>query len=70
MRDADGAPVERLSIARARSGIADGTFPAGSMGEKVRAAVAVVDGGGRASIGGLEDPRAVLAGDVGTEVVP
>ncbi len=68
VRDAGDHPLDRLSIADARAGIADGTFPEGSMGEKVRAAAEVAAGGGIALIGPLARPGDVLAGRAGTRV--
>lgn len=46
-------------------------FAAGSMGPKVEAACAFVgQTGGIAGIGGLENARAILAGEAGTLIVP
>ena len=69
-----GAP-ERISIRRitvddAVAGVADGTFAAGSMGPKVRAAAEFVRRTGKlAAIGALDDALAVLEGRAGTTVI-
>ncbi len=62
-------PVAQLSVADARAGIASGEFPAGSMGEKVQAALDVVERGGRAIIASLPSAAAALSGEAGTEIV-
>jgi carbamate kinase len=67
----DPAPIARLTLAEAASGVADGTFARGSMGPKVAAAAEFVERTGRlAAIGALEDAVAVLEGRAGTRVVP
>ncbi|HEY7942682.1 MAG TPA: carbamate kinase [Candidatus Limnocylindrales bacterium] len=59
-----------LTLAQAAAGVADGTFPGGSMGPKVTAAAAFVRRtGGFAAIGALDDAAAVLAGRAGTRLV-
>ncbi len=63
--------LERLTVAEARELIQAGEFGAGSMGPKVEAAVAFVEGGGeRAAIGDLDEAVAVLEGVAGTTLVP
>ena len=63
-------PIRRLTLDAAASGIADGTFAAGSMGPKVAAAAAFVGHTGRvAAIGALQDAAAVLEGRAGTTLV-
>jgi carbamate kinase len=63
--------LERLTVAEARELARAGEFGAGSMGPKVAAAVAFVEGGGsRAAIGDLDDAVAVLEGAAGTTIVP
>ncbi len=59
--------LTRLSVAEARELLAEGEFPEGSMGPKVRACVNFVSGGGRrAVIGSLAETREVVFGDAGT----
>ena len=43
-------PLDQLSAAEARRHLADGQFPEGSMGPKIRAALAYIDGGGREAV--------------------
>jgi carbamate kinase len=63
--------LDRLTLAEAGELLAAGEFPAGSMGPKIRAAVAFLEGGGeRAVIADLEDAAAALAGEAGTVVLP
>ncbi len=69
-----GTPRERLldemTIDEARAHLADGQFPAGSMGPKVEAAIRFVEGGGgRAIITSLERAADGLAGRAGTRIV-
>jgi carbamate kinase len=66
----DSEPIRRLTPADADAGVEDGTFAAGSMGPKVRAAAEFVRRTGRfAAIGTLGDAVAVLEGRAGTQVV-
>ena len=69
-----GAPdrisIRRLTLDDAAAGVADGTFAAGSMGPKVRAAAEFVRRTGRlAAIGALDDAVAVLEGRSGTTLI-
>jgi carbamate kinase len=65
------APIGRIRAAELAALLDDDRFPAGSMGPKVEAAVRFVERtGGTAAIGALDDLAAVVAGDVGTQVVP
>lgn len=69
-----GTPAARalseLTVTEARSLLAAGEFPEGSMGPKVEACVSFVEAGGRAAIGALSQAADVLAGRAGTTVVP
>ena len=66
----DRIPIRRLTIEDAAAGVADGTFAAGSMGPKVRAAAEFVRRTGRvAAIGALDDAAAVLEGRAGTLLI-
>ena len=66
----DPLPIRRLTLAGAAQGVADGTFPSGSMGPKVTAAAEFVRRTGKfAAIGDLEDAEAVLARRSGTQLV-
>jgi carbamate kinase len=63
-------PVDVMTLEEARAHLADGQFPAGSMGPKVDAAVQFVEGGGReAIITSLEGAADALAGRTGTRIV-
>jgi carbamate kinase len=67
----DERPLTAVTVDEARELLADGQFPAGSMGPKVTAAIRFVEGGGAQAI--ITSPRravAALAGTHGTRVVP
>lgn len=65
-RDLDRVPVSEM-----RKHLADGQFPAGSMGPKVEAAIQFIEGGGkRAIIGSLDEALPALRGETGTHIVP
>jgi carbamate kinase len=71
--DAYGTPdqrlIDRLTPGEALEGLADGTFPAGSMGPKVEAAATFVGHGGeRAVICSLDDAPEALQGQAGTTI--
>jgi carbamate kinase len=63
--------LARLTLADAARGLAEGEFPAGSMGPKLESASAFVEeSGGRALITAADTLVAAVAGDGGTWVVP
>lgn len=65
-RELDEVPVSEM-----RKYLAEGHFPAGSMGPKIEAAIKFIDGGGkRAIIGHLDNALAALKGQSGTHIVP
>ncbi len=65
----DPVRITRLSLEAAEAGLADGRWPAGSMGPKVEACVAFIRGGGGfAAIGALELAVDVLEGRSGTRI--
>jgi carbamate kinase len=67
----DQAPVDELSVAQARSLLASGEFPAGSMGPKVEALCRFVENtGGLGVITDIDRIDEALSGDVGTRIVP
>jgi carbamate kinase len=69
-RGPDPQPIATLTAGDAERGVADGSFPAGSMGPKVSAAARFVRRTGRlAAIGALECAADVLDGLSGTRVV-
>jgi carbamate kinase len=70
-----GTPTQRdlevLSVDDATRHLADGQFPAGSMGPKVKAAIRFIEDGGReAIITAPEALAAALDGTDGTRIVP
>lgn len=67
----DERAVDSMTIAEARGHLADGQFPAGSMGPKVQAAMQFVEaGGGTAVITSLDRIAEAVAGTAGTRIVP
>jgi carbamate kinase len=61
--------VATLTVDEARRHMAEGQFPAGSMGPKIQAAIDFVEGGGReAIITSLEATAEALAGNTGTRI--
>jgi len=61
--------VERMTVAEARVWLAEGQFPAGSMGPKIESAIRFVEGGGeRCAITDFSGVEDVLAGRGGTWV--
>jgi len=63
--------LDRMSVAEAERHLADGQFPEGNMGPKVRAALRyLAEGGRKAVITSLEHGRDALEGKAGTRVEP
>jgi carbamate kinase len=63
--------LRELTVSNARKLLEDGEFPEGSMGPKVDACCAFVEGGGpRAVIAALVDAAEAVFGEAGTAVVP
>lgn len=66
----DQRELGRVSVSEMRRYLADGQFPAGSMGPKVQAAIRFIEGGGRrAIIAHLDEALPALRGEAGTHVV-
>jgi carbamate kinase len=64
-------PIDCMSAAEARQHLADGQFPAGSMGPKIAAALRYLEHGGRqVIITSLDRAGAALRGEAGTRIVP
>lgn len=62
--------LDRVSLSTMRSHLADGQFPAASMGPKVEAAVRFLEGGGqRAIITRLDLAVPALRGEAGTQII-
>jgi len=66
----DQKELDRISVSEAKRHLADGQFPAGSMGPKVEAAIRFIEKGGkRAIIGHLDEALEALRGESGTHIV-
>lgn len=62
--------VARLTVAEAKKHLADGQFPAGSMGPKIQSAIHFIESGGReVLITSMECVAAALRGETGTRIV-
>jgi len=63
--------LERITLAEARKYLAEGQFPKGSMGPKIEAIIAFLEGGGsRALITNPPNLGRALSGAAGTHIVP
>jgi carbamate kinase len=63
--------LDRITVAEAQRYLAEGQFPAGSMGPKIEAAIQFVTrGGGQVLITDVEHLRDALAGREGTVILP
>lgn len=61
--------LDTITVDQARRHLADGQFPAGSMGPKIEAAIRFVEGGGReAIVTSLDKTADALAGATGTRI--
>ena len=66
-----GTPNQRRLDRISAADLRQHTFPAGSMGPKVEAALQFVEStGGRAAIGALQDIEGIVEGKLGTNIVP
>jgi carbamate kinase len=66
-----GKPEQRLIGTISTAELRSHSFPTGSMGPKVEAAIQFVERTGkRAAVGSLEDIEKIVAGEAGTNVVP
>lgn len=67
----DQRNIDRMTASEARGHLADGQFPAGSMGPKVEAALEFLEGGGReVLITSPESLERAFDGETGTRIVP
>jgi carbamate kinase len=63
--------LDRITVAEAQRYLAEGQFPAGSMGPKIEAAIQFVTRGGKqVLITDVEHLRDALAGHEGTLILP
>lgn len=67
----DARPLAEVSVGELRQHLADGQFPAGSMGPKIQSAIQFVENGGsRAVITSLGCLQDAIGGAGGTQIVP
>ncbi|RMG67066.1 MAG: carbamate kinase [Calditrichaeota bacterium] len=63
--------LDRMTVSQARQYLAEGQFPAGSMGPKIQAAINFLESGGqRVVITSIEKSIHAVYGRAGTEIVP
>jgi len=63
-------PLDRLTLKEAKKHLAEGQFPPGSMGPKIEAAIAFLEGGGtRVVVTDLDHLVPAIAGKAGTQIV-
>lgn len=64
-------PIDRMTAAEAKTHLADGQFPAGSMGPKITAALSyLASGGKKVVITSLDRTCDALRGEAGTTILP
>jgi carbamate kinase len=63
--------LETVTLSEVKKHLADGHFPEGSMGPKIRAAIRFLEQGGEmVAIASLENARKAVLGKAGTRIVP
>ncbi|MCK4632140.1 MAG: carbamate kinase, partial [candidate division Zixibacteria bacterium] len=63
--------LETVTLSEMKKHLADGHFPEGSMGPKIRAAIRFLEQGGEmVAIASLENARKAVLGEAGTRIVP
>lgn len=63
-------PLDRMTLKEAKKHLAEGQFPPGSMGPKIEAAIAFLEGGGtRVVVADLDHLVPAIAGKAGTQIV-
>lgn len=68
---ADQTPLREMTVQEARSYLAEGQFPAGSMGPKIQSAVEfLLHGGKEVLVTDISAVARALAGDSGTRIIP
>ncbi len=64
-------PLDTITVKEAEEYLAEGHFPAGSMGPKIRAAINFLkEGGDTVYITAIDKVREAIAGKAGTKVIP
>lgn len=63
--------IDKMSVSEAKQHLADGQFPPGSMGPKIRAAIQFIENGGKlVTICDVKDAQNAIKGNAGTRIVP
>jgi carbamate kinase len=63
--------MDKMTISEAKRYLAEGQFPAGSMGPKIRAAIQFIENGGKlVTISDIKDAQKAIKGTAGTRILP
>ncbi|MGH8016408.1 MAG: carbamate kinase, partial [Candidatus Zixiibacteriota bacterium] len=63
--------IDKITVLEAKKHLADGQFPEGSMGPKIRAAIQFIENGGKlVTISDIKDAQNAITGSAGTRIVP
>ncbi len=63
--------IDKMTVSEAKKHLADGQFPPGSMGPKIKAAIQFIENGGKlVAISDVKDAQKAIKGTAGTRIVP
>ncbi len=63
--------IDKMSVSEAKRFLAEGQFPEGSMGPKIKAAIQFIESGGQlVTISDVKDAQNAIKGKAGTQIVP
>jgi len=63
--------IDKMTVSEAKKYLADGQFPEGSMGPKIKAAIQFIENGGKfVTISDVKDAQNAIKGTAGTRIVP
>lgn len=63
--------IDKMTVLEAKKHLADGQFPDGSMGPKIKAAIQFIENGGKlVTISDIKDAQNAIKGTAGTSIVP
>ncbi len=63
--------IDKMTVSEAKKHLADGQFPPGSMGPKIKAAIQFIENGGKlVTISDVKDAQPAIQGKAGTWIVP
>ncbi len=63
--------IDKMTVSEAKTYLAEGQFPDGSMGPKIKAAIQFIENGGKlVTISDVKDAQMAIKGTAGTRIVP